>query len=142
MTASTWLKDFTELAQGGDGPAIANAFVLDGFWRDYLPFGGTLQTLEGRDAIARFGAAKGPSTGLSAIEFEGDDKASEGFFRFQTHEGAGRGYRHLGRRSGFPIWSDSSCMYCMILQDFVRRSSPTQRAGLLSYFERDVQTRG
>ena len=92
MTASSWLKDFTELAQGGDGTAIANAFVLDGFWRDYLPFGGTLQTLEGRDAIARFGAAKGPSTGLSAVEFEGDDKASEGFFRFQTHEGSGRGY--------------------------------------------------
>ena len=49
-----WLDTFDSCSSRRDGSGIADLFVPDGFWRDYLPFGFTLQTLEDRDENADF----------------------------------------------------------------------------------------
>lgn len=69
--------------------------MSDGFWRDYLPFGWTLQTIEGPDAIAEFGVQTGPTSGFEIPAFEGQSDETEGFFRFVTSDGPGRGYIRL-----------------------------------------------
>ncbi|MEO9825363.1 MAG: NAD(P)/FAD-dependent oxidoreductase [Paracoccaceae bacterium] len=96
--ASDWLTRFAGFAQNGDGASIAEMFSAESYWRDYLPFGWTLQTLEGQDAIAVFAAKHGAQTGFAKPIFEGDAKDQEGFFRFKTNDGAGRGYIRLGER--------------------------------------------
>ncbi len=92
-----WLSAFARASAKGNGDAIAKTFQPDGFWRDYLPFGWTLQTLEGQGAIAAFGAAHGASTGFSDPVFEGEPDATEGFFRFHTAHGPGKGHIRLER---------------------------------------------
>mgnify|MGYP001820334920 CR=1 FL=1 len=95
MTAQTWLTHFTKAVSDGARDDIANLFAPDGFWRDYLPFGWTLQTIEGRDDIGDFGAKTGPASGLHDVFFEGAPDASEGFFRFAVTAGTGRGYLRI-----------------------------------------------
>lgn len=94
-TAQTWLDRFATLCKSGDANAIAQMFETNGFWRDYLPFGWDLQTLEGRDAIGDFGAQYGPLAEFHDPRFEDSPNAQEGFFRFQTKDGSGRGYIRL-----------------------------------------------
>jgi len=94
-SVSQWLRDFQVMTAQGDAGGIAQAFHDSGFWRDYLPFGWTLQTLEGSDAISAFGAKYGPKTGFTGPVFEGEPEDTEGFFRFQTKDGQGRGYIQL-----------------------------------------------
>lgn len=93
--AGEWLNAFSAAASKGDGAAVASLFQEDCYWRDYLPFGWTLQTIEGRADIASFAAKHGKTTGFTAPVFEGRTDDSEGFFRFQTSEGQGRGYLRL-----------------------------------------------
>ncbi len=92
MSAKSWLSHFQTALCEGYAQDIAALFASDGFWRDYLPFGGTLQTLEGREDIGAFGARTGPSAELRDVVFEDDEEASEGFFRFSVASGSGRGY--------------------------------------------------
>ncbi len=92
MSAQSWLSQFTNAVTAGAADDIAKLFAPDGFWRDYLPFGWTLQTIEGRDAIGDFGATTGPRSGLHDVVFDGAPDASEGFFRFAVATGTGRGY--------------------------------------------------
>lgn len=92
MSAQSWLSQFTKAVTDGPAGGIAGLFAPDGFWRDYLPFGWTLQTIEGRDAIGDFGARAGPKSGLRDVVFDGASDASEGFFRFAVEAGNGRGY--------------------------------------------------
>ena len=92
MSAQAWLSLFTKVVAAGDAGDIAKLFEPSGFWRDYLAFGGTLQTLEGHKSIGDFGARKGPAAALSNVVFEGAPGASEGFFRFSVSTGQGRGY--------------------------------------------------
>ena len=92
MNAANWLSSFAVDASNGDGAAIANAFLPDGFWRDYLPFGWTLQTLEGRDAIQAFADERAQATSFQNPVFEGRSDDAEGFFRFETRHGPGRGH--------------------------------------------------
>ena len=92
MSAQSWLSHFAKAVTEGRSANIANLFVSDGFWRDYLPFGWTLQTIEGRESIGDFGARKGPESGLRDVVFEGPPDAEEGFFRFAVAAGTGRGY--------------------------------------------------
>ena len=94
-TAKAWLARFTETIAGGNATDIARLFAPDGFWRDYLPFGWTLQTLEGQQEIGAFGARTGPSAALRDVLFEGDREAIEGFFRFAVASGTGRGYLRM-----------------------------------------------
>lgn len=93
--ASDWLSLFAESASRGDGAGIAQGFLPDGHWRDYLPFGWTLQTLEGRAEIAAFGARFGARTALRNLSFEGGSDDAEGFFRFDAADGPGRGHIRL-----------------------------------------------
>lgn len=95
MSARTWLSQFATLCANGNPNGLGDAFTEDAFWRDYLPFGWSLQTLEGRAAISQFGATHGPRTAIRNIEFEGDDTDLEGLFRFQTNDGDGRGHIRL-----------------------------------------------
>ncbi|MEL6958787.1 MAG: NAD(P)/FAD-dependent oxidoreductase [Pseudomonadota bacterium] len=92
MSAAAWLTQFTDAIHQGRAPDIAALFQPAGFWRDYLPFGGTLQTIEGRDAIAAFGALNGPAARLSEVVFEDGAEAQAGFFSFSVSDGKGRGY--------------------------------------------------
>ena len=94
-TAQDWLDRFSAALASGNANAIAGQFEADGFWRDYLPFGWTLQTLEGRDATGAFGARTGPDTNFSSATFEGRSADQKGFFRFRTRHGTGRGHIRL-----------------------------------------------
>ncbi|MEM6467178.1 MAG: NAD(P)-binding domain-containing protein [Pseudomonadota bacterium] len=97
MTTQTWLDDFSAAVGAGSADRIGKLFAQDCYWRDYLPFGWTLQTLEGREDIAAFGASKGPASGFRDPALEDTHDAAEGFFTFTTKDGPGRGYV---RRSG------------------------------------------
>ncbi len=92
MTANSWLQRFSDAIVSTDRSRIARLFTRDAFWRDYLPFGWTLQTVEGREAIAEFGASSGASSGFRNVVIEGASTDSEGLFRFETAEGKGRGH--------------------------------------------------
>ena len=95
-TPEEWLSRFTAFCSEGDGEGVASLFQLDGFWRDYLPFGGTLQTIEGADAVGKFAAMTAAGSGFRDAEFEGEgDTDDNGFIRFQTKLGKGRGYIRL-----------------------------------------------
>ncbi len=93
--AAEWLSDFAKIVVTGDGTRISELFDEGGFWRDYLPFSWSLQTIEGRKAIAQFGSNHGATTGFEGVHFEGKPCDNEGFFRFQTNEGLGRGYVYV-----------------------------------------------
>ena len=93
--AADWLSDFVEIVAAGNGTNISELFAEGGFWRDYLSFGWSLQTIEGREAIAKFGSDYGAITGFKAVQFEGKPDGNEGFFRFQTRDGPGRGYLYV-----------------------------------------------
>lgn len=90
-----WLDAFEKALKTGDAKSIGSLFVDQSFWRDYLPFDWTLQTVEGWDAIATFGACNGPKTRFSNPQFEGGSDDHEGLFRFRTQDGAGRGHIRL-----------------------------------------------
>ncbi|MCY4185168.1 MAG: NAD(P)/FAD-dependent oxidoreductase [Rhodobacteraceae bacterium] len=93
--AADWLAGFAEIVATGNGADISELFIEGGFWRDYLSFGWSLQTIEGRKDIAKFGSDYGAITGFEAVQFEGKPEDNEGFFRFQTRDGLGRGYLNL-----------------------------------------------
>ena len=95
ITVGDWLNAFAAATSKGDGEAVAGLFHDECFWRDYLPFGWTLQTVEGRADIAEFAARHGGRTGFADAEFEGRPDEQEGLFRFRTNEGSGRGYIRL-----------------------------------------------
>ena len=95
MSAKSWLPHFTTALAEGNADDIASLFAQGGFWRDYLPFRGTLQTIEGREEITTFGARMGPPAGMRDVVFEGKAEASEGFFRFAVASRTGRGYLRL-----------------------------------------------
>lgn len=120
----SWLRQFAALCAKGDGKAIADNFDEGGFWRDYLPFGWTLQTLEGRDAIAAFGAAHGPAAGFRDPVFEGAAGETEGFFRFITNDGAGRGYLRM---------TDAVCHTLFTQLDGFAASPPAPRDAAAPY---------
>lgn len=93
--AQDWLNAFEKAITAGDANDIGALFETESFWRDYLPFDWTLQTTEGRDAIAAFGARTGPTAGFANPQFEEDTEAQEGLFRFATKDGTGRGHVQL-----------------------------------------------
>jgi len=95
VSLQEWLDRLTAALSAGDAEGIAALFADTCFWRDYLPFGWTLQTLEGRDAITRFGVRHGPTVGLTDAHVEDAADGEEGFFRFATRDGTGRGHIRL-----------------------------------------------
>ncbi|MEL6433123.1 MAG: NAD(P)/FAD-dependent oxidoreductase [Pseudomonadota bacterium] len=108
ISASDWLKEFASCLSSGNGEAVSKLFSAAGFWRDYLPFGWTLQTLEGREQISEFAAKHGATTAFSSPVFEGADSDEEGFFHFTTKDGVGRGHIRL---------MDGKCMTLFTMLD-------------------------
>ena len=51
--SNTWLTDFEKALATEDSEAAAGLFLNDGHWRDILAFGWTLDSVSGRDAIAK-----------------------------------------------------------------------------------------
>ena len=90
-----WLDKFSESTKTGNGKAVAALFKQDGLWRDYLAFDWTLQTVESASNIADFVDSKAGSTGFINAVFEGEVHETEGFIRFNTSQGKGRGYIRL-----------------------------------------------
>jgi len=88
--AQAWLAAFAKCAASGKG--VGELFAEGGFWRDYLPFGWTLQTLEGRAEIEDFALKNGPNACFNAPVFEGSAAQQDGFFTFKTKDGSGRGH--------------------------------------------------
>lgn len=117
---SDWLSQFAKSASKGDGAAIAEGFLPEGFWRDYLPFGWTLQTLEGREAIAAFGARFGAPATLRNPAFEGESDDTEGFFRFETADGPGRGHIRL---------EGGRCKTLFTMLEGLHGKAPTDQSG-------------
>ncbi|MEM7271162.1 MAG: NAD(P)/FAD-dependent oxidoreductase [Pseudomonadota bacterium] len=95
MGARDWLKALSTALAAGDPARLAPLFQEQTFWRDYLPFGWTLQTVEGREAVVAFGAETGPSFEFKLNAMEGNPDEQEGIFTFQTARGAGTGHLRL-----------------------------------------------
>ena len=90
MTANDWLSVFSELFNKGQRDSIAELFQQDSYWRDYLPFGDTLQTIEGRADICEFYDTVRRNKQLEKVKFHGNSHEREGFFEFETNEGFGQ----------------------------------------------------
>ncbi|MEM7303026.1 MAG: NAD(P)/FAD-dependent oxidoreductase [Pseudomonadota bacterium] len=94
-SVQNWLTDFAHHASNGDGAGVAALFLGDGYWRDYLPFGFTLQTLEGSEQIADFARTHGAKSGFRNPQFDGARDDQDGFFTFKTRLGTGTGHIRL-----------------------------------------------
>ena len=90
-----WLDTFSESTKTANGQAVAALFKQDGLWRDYLAFDWTLQTVESASNIAEFVDSNAGNTGFTNAVFEGEIQDTEGFIRFVTFLGKGRGYIRL-----------------------------------------------
>ena len=92
-----WLAAFQRACSEGDGTAASALFASNGMWRDYLPFGWTLQTVEGNVAISKFINSNGERTGFREATFEGPVDDVDGFFHFRTNRGKGVGHIRLAQ---------------------------------------------
>ncbi len=87
-----WLAAF-EAALPGAG--AADLFADGGAWRDILAFSWNLRTFEGRDAIGAMLRRCGAGAAACGFASDAAAGAQEGFFRFETGLGRGRGYLRL-----------------------------------------------
>ncbi len=94
MSIFHWIRLFNASLASENPAAAASLFVEDGFWRDFLAMGWTLQTVEGREQIATFAEHTAKGVEFQAISLA-DEDASEGFISFETRQGRGRGYIRL-----------------------------------------------
>jgi hypothetical protein len=53
VSAQAWLDEFERTLGKPDPAALDHLFLADSFWRDVLALSWNLQTITGRDAIAR-----------------------------------------------------------------------------------------
>jgi putative flavoprotein involved in K+ transport len=75
--------------------SVADLFAPDAAWRDILAFSWNLRTFEGQDAIRALVTDRAAQTSASGFASEVPAGAQEGFFRFETALGRGRGYLRL-----------------------------------------------
>lgn len=54
ISAKIWLEKFHALLGENKAEQASQLFAESGNWRDYLPFGWSLQTLEGQEQISQF----------------------------------------------------------------------------------------
>ena len=94
MTANHWLSSFSELFNKGQRDSIAELFQQDSYWRDYLPFGDTLQTIEGRADICEFYDTVRRNKQLEKVKFHATLMKER--FSNSTNEGFGQGGCLLG----------------------------------------------
>lgn len=106
VSAQAWLDEFERTLSKPDPAALGRLFVAECFWRDVLALSWNLQTLAGRDAIARELAAFAPKAAPTNFEIA-PNRASprwvtragtnniEAIFNFETAVGRGSGIARL-----------------------------------------------
>jgi putative flavoprotein involved in K+ transport len=92
---SGWLANLSTALRSADGDAVAQLFLPDGLWRDFLAFGWTLATYEGRDQISKMVAARAMGTAAAGWTTETKAGDIEGFISFSTSLGPAMGYVRL-----------------------------------------------
>lgn len=118
MTIETWTQALNAAVAASDAEAIADLFLADGFWRDFIAVDRTLQTIEGAAAVAAFAVGHASPAGLTvAPEAAGD--AQEGFVTFETTLGRGRGYVRL---------RDGRCRTLLLALEELKGHEPPLRA--------------
>ncbi len=95
MSIETWTRALHAALAAGGPEAVADLFLPDGFWRDFIATDWTLRTVEGAADIAAFAVAHAAPAGLVVAPETAGDEASEGFVTFETALGRGRGYLRL-----------------------------------------------
>ncbi len=114
---SEWLAKLSAALQSADGDGVAQMFLPDGLWRDFLAFGWTLATYEGRDSISRMVAARASAAVATDWATEAAAGATEGFISFSTSLGPAKGYVRL---------KDGKCLTLFTaLQDLSGHEFPT-----------------
>ena len=88
----SWISAFATTLPGEEA---ADLFAPGGAWRDIVAFSWNLRTFEGQDAIRAMLRARGVQVAASGFVVEAPEAAQEGFFRFGTALGRGRGYLRL-----------------------------------------------
>ena len=94
-SVQNWLSEFTKTISSSNEYEISKLFQPNGFWRDYLPFGWTLQTIEGSHAIGLFGAKHGGLINFRDVKVDNSFSDDESFFSFSTKDGEGCGHLRL-----------------------------------------------
>lgn len=97
MTISEWIEDFGAALLASDAEAVGGLFAETCFWRDLLAFTWDIRTIEGRTAIVAMLRERLCTVGETcwSLEDGADPSASEGFIRFETRLGRGRGHVRL-----------------------------------------------
>lgn len=96
MDIESWTKALSAAIAARDAGAVAALFLPDGYWRDFVAVGWTLQTIEGAPRIAAFAAGPAAEAGLVVRpETEAAGAEQEGFVSFETELGRGRGFLRL-----------------------------------------------
>ncbi len=106
VSAQIWLDDFERTLGKRDPAALDRLFLADSFWRDVLALSWNLQTLAGRDAIARELTARAPKTTPTSFKIAPNRAAPrwvtragantiEAIFNFETAVGRGSGIVRL-----------------------------------------------
>ena len=104
-----WLAQF-ERALDNEA-ALKSVFTADGYWRDVLAFTWDIETVHGRDAIARALSVQAERTAASGFELapnrtaprqvtRAGTRAIEAIFRFETAQGRGSGVVRLVTDAG------------------------------------------
>jgi len=99
-----WLAQFEQALR--DEAALKGLFTPDGYWRDVLAFTWDIETVHGRDAIARALSAQAERIAASGFELASNrtaprqvtragTRAIEAIFRFETAQGRGSGVVRL-----------------------------------------------
>ena len=104
-----WLAQFEQALR--DEAALKGLFTAGGYWRDVLAFTWDIETVHGRDAIARALSAQAERTAASGFELapsrtaprqvtRAGTRAIEAIFRFETAQGRGSGVVRLVTDAG------------------------------------------
>jgi len=104
-----WLAQFEQALR--DEAALKGLFTADGYWRDVLAFTWDIETVHGRDAIARALSAQAERIAASGFELASNrtaprqvtragTRAIEAIFRFETAQGRGSGVVRLVTDAG------------------------------------------
>lgn len=96
MTMAKDVQDWLAAFEAALPAAVADdLFTPAGAWRDILAFSWNLRTFEGQDAIRAMVGTRGPQVAATGFVSEAPPGAQDGFFRFETALGRGRGYLRL-----------------------------------------------
>lgn len=99
MRVQGWLDGFDRSLASGDTRAVAEMFLDECYWRDFLSFTWNIKTLQGRPAIVAMLDATLTNAKPSNWAVDGEplekDGTTEAWFTFETKLGWGRGILRL-----------------------------------------------